>query len=264
MPSSTPTKATPRKVAASRAASVRLILSNRRNVFKSRIDAAATITTPASTLEGRNAVTPGATIMNSATRSAPTAPLRGLLAPAARAIGVREALPEIGKPPKRPLATFATPRAPISWFPSTWTPLRAAKLFDRTDVSAKAIRAMPAAGPSKAMTSSRLIPPRAGDGRPRGREPTVGSAVVRSSAAVSAVAATTAIRTPGSFHGRKLHPTITAMVPAPNSKASGLMAPWATAWAVPAAVPASEPPVPVMPSSLGSWLSMMTRAIPLR
>lgn len=42
------------------------------------------------------------------------------------------------------------------------------------------------------------------------------------------------------------------------------MAPWATAWAVPAAVPASEPPVPEMPSSFGSWLSMMTRAIPLR
>ena len=55
------------------------------------------------------------------------------------------------------------------------------------------------------MTSSRLIPPRAGAGRPGGREPTVGSAVVRFSAAVSAMAATTAISTPGSFHGRKRH-----------------------------------------------------------
>ena len=202
--------------------------------------------------------------MNSTTRAAATAPLSGLLAPASTAIGVRDVLPEIGNPPKRPLATFATPRAPISWFPSTWTPLRAAKLLESTEVSAKAIRAMPAAGPSRAMTSSMPMPPRAGAGRPWGRAPTVGSAVVRSRKAVSAVAATTASSTPGSFHGRKRHPTMTAMVPAPNSKANGLMPPPATACAVPVAVLTSEPPLTDMPSSLGSWLSMMTMAIPLR
>ena len=37
----------------------------------------------------------------------------------ANGIRADEVLPEIGKPPKRPLATFATPRAPISWLAST-------------------------------------------------------------------------------------------------------------------------------------------------
>ena len=114
------------------------------------------------------------------------------------------------------------------------------------------------------MTSSTLIPPRAGAGRPEGRAPTVGSAVVRFRTNVSAEAATTAISTPGSLHGRKRHTTITAMVPAPNSKARGLMAPWTTACAVPAALLTSEPAGVGMPSSLGNWLTMMTSAIPLR
>ena len=35
------------------------------------------------------------------------------------ATGVREALPDTGKPPSSPVAALATPRAPISWSPST-------------------------------------------------------------------------------------------------------------------------------------------------
>ena len=222
------------------------------------------MTTPASVAVGRNAVTPGVTSMNTITRAAATMPLNGVRAPASSAMGVRDELPQTGKPPSRPLATLAIPSAPISWLPLVWMPRRPARLLDKAEVSAKAMSAMPAAGPMSPATSSRVMPPRAGAGSPWGRAPTMGMASLRPRAAAAAMDAATASSTPGTFPGRNRPATMMTTVAAPNSSATGFTAPWSTASAVPAAVACNEPPETWMPRSRGSWLTMTASAMPLR
>ncbi len=56
----------------------------------------------------------------------------------------------------------ATPIAFISVLPFTSSPCRAAKVRERTPVSAKAISAIPAAGPIRCPTSCQVTPPREG------------------------------------------------------------------------------------------------------
>ena len=122
IPCSTPTKATPRKAASDSSPSTRSIRSSRRTAARSSSDDAATITTAASVDDGRYWVTPGASRMNATISRAPTTPTSWLLAPACSATGVRDELADTGNPPSRPPARLATPTAPISWLPSTFSP----------------------------------------------------------------------------------------------------------------------------------------------
>jgi hypothetical protein len=63
---------------------------------------------------------------SAATASAPTTPVSWVLAPAASATGVREALALMAKPWNKPAARLAAPRPTISWFGSTYAPVLAA------------------------------------------------------------------------------------------------------------------------------------------
>ena len=104
--------------------------------------------------------------MKARTSTAPTTPVIWDLAPASTATGVREVLPDMGNPPSKPVAALAAPRAAISLLPETFFPSLAARVWDRTPVSAKTMRAMPAAAGSNVSASVQPIPPSAGIGSP--------------------------------------------------------------------------------------------------
>ena len=86
--------------------------------------------------------------------SAPTTPASWVFAPACSATGVRDALALIEKPWNRPAPAFATPSASSSWFWSTFSPARAARVRDRTLVSAIETTAMARPPATIAATSS--------------------------------------------------------------------------------------------------------------
>ena len=105
---------------------------------------------------------------------APTTPVSWLLAPACSATAVRDALVDTANPWKRPAVMLAAPIATISWFGSTSSPRRAAKLDAVAMVSVRLTRVMPTA-PSSSGPDVAERGPRAatGGGCPGGARPTV-------------------------------------------------------------------------------------------
>ena len=95
------------------------------------------------------------------------------MAPDCSATAVREPLVDTAKPWKNPAAMFAVPMPIISWFGSTSSPRRAAKLVDVAIVSVSDTNVMPIAATSIGPTSPKSVQGRAGRGRPSGRAPTV-------------------------------------------------------------------------------------------
>ena len=77
--------------------------------------ATATITMAASVACGRSCTSPVPTMSSKASRPAPTSPLSASRSNAS-ATAVREMLVERGNPWKNPVAMFATPSTPSSWF----------------------------------------------------------------------------------------------------------------------------------------------------
>ena len=141
---------------------------------------AAEITTAANAADGRYAVIPGATKMNTTISPAPISGASCVRAPACSATGVRDDDAEMAKPLRKPVAMFAVPIAAISWLPLTVTPARVAKVRDSTLVSAKAINAIPTAAGARVMASATVMPPSAGVGNPRGMAPATDSRSSRS------------------------------------------------------------------------------------
>lgn len=189
--------------------------------------------------------------------------------PACSATALRDEDADTGNPPVNPLARLATPIAPISWLPSTESPRRAASVRDSTPVSTNAISAMPSAGPASAPTSCHAMPTRAGAGSPAGSAPTTGSRARQPRAATSAVETTTATSTPGirpttRRPASSRRPRITTREPTPNASAVRVVRPSAIPRAVSATCCSGESVPMEKPSSLGSWPTTTTSAMPLR
>ena len=127
---------------------------------------AAAITTAASAVCGRSASRELKKSSSSATRKAPTSPVSWLLAPDCSATAVREPLVDTAKPWKNPAARLAVPMPTISWFGSTSSPRRAAKLVDVAIVSVSDTNVMPMAAASSGPTSPMSVQGNAGRGRP--------------------------------------------------------------------------------------------------
>src|SRR5581483_3818342 len=132
---------------------------------------AAVTTTAASADDGRCLVAPGATSTRTPTATPAKTPVSRVRAPLARATGVREALPETGKPPSAPTARLLAPRATISRLSRGRSPSTTARAWVSTPVSAKVTMATPAAAGNSVTTSPQWRPPRAGPGKPPGNGP---------------------------------------------------------------------------------------------
>ena len=189
-------------------------------------------------------------------------PTSWLLAPDEPATAVRDELALTGKPPKRPAATLAAPRATISWFGSTTSRRRSAMLRDRAEVSARVTNAMPMAATASRPRSSALTCGRWGEGKPVGIGPTTGTS--RSKATTIKMAPITATRTPGMAGSQRRQPRMTAMQPRPMTSAVGSASPSATPR--PQARSSGQKPSASMekPNSFGSWLTTTMMAMPLR
>ena len=112
---------------------------------------------------------------------------------------------------------FAVPMPIISWFGSTSSPRRAAKLVDVAIVSVSDTNVMPIAATSIAPTSPQSVHGSDGRGRPSGRAPTV--LMSRSNKAVTTVAPTTATSTAGIFLVKRGRTSSTANVTRPSRSA---------------------------------------------
>ena len=225
---------------------------------------AAAITTAARAEDGRYAVTPGASRVKATIRPAPTTPTSCVRAPACSATGVRDEDADTGNPPKDPEAMFATPIAAISWLPLTCSPRRAAKVRDRTPVSANAMNAMPNAGPANDRTSAQRSPPSCGEGNPLGSAPTTASSSSQPRTATRTVGTTTANRIAGSLLPSRRGTKITSSAPRPIANDRQLTALSASPSKIARISSTSEVASVENPSNLGSCPTSTTTAMPLR
>ena len=131
---------------------------------------------------------------------APTTPVSWLFAPDCSATAVRDPLVDTAKPWTNPAAMLAAPMPIISWFGSTSSPRRAAKLAAVAIVSVSDTSVMPIAATNNGPTSCTVVNGNAGVGKPFGSEPTVDTPLLlRSSTAEMTVAPATATNTAGTF-----------------------------------------------------------------
>jgi hypothetical protein len=159
--------------------------------------------------------------------------VNSVLAPAASATGVREELLLTENAWKRPAATLAAPRATSSWFGSTRSPPRIAKVRESTLVSANETRAIPMAPATRT---------------PRSWAGTPGS--------------WTATSTPGTLGRHRLQARITARQATPMISAVRLVSPSATPPTKARASGITPSASTEKPKSLGSWLSSTVSAMP--
>ncbi len=201
--------------------------------------------------------------MKASTSTEPTTPVIWDLAPASTATGVLDVLPEMGNPPSRPVAALAAPSAAISLLPETFLPSLAANVWDRTPVSAKAMRAIPAAAGSRVSASAQPMPPSAGIGRPCGRTPVTLTSSLRLQTAVATHEPTTASSTPGTFHFSSRGIQISASEPTPSSNAVMLTSPPSTPVVTFASFCQMSPSASI-PRNAGSCDNATNNAIPFR
>ncbi len=219
---------------------------------------AAEITTAARAACGRFARIELKNKSMSATQAAPTSPVSWLFAPDCSATAVREPLVDTAKPWNRPAARFAVPMPIISWFGSTSSPRRAAKLVDVAIVSVSDTSVIPTAATSSGTTSWTLVHGSSGVGSPCGRAPTVFTS--RSNTAVTIVAPTTATSTAGTFRMTRGSRRRTASVARPTTIAVRLRS---SKPSTKARSSSMKPSASVEnPQSLGSWPTMIVRASP--
>ena len=198
------------------------------------------------------------------TKTAPMTPTSCVLAPACSATGVRDELADMGNPPITPAAALARPTAAISWSLFTDSPRRAANERDSTAVSAKAMSAIPRAGPIRAVTSLQVSPESAGAGSPSGSAPTTGSWSSHPSAATATIEPTTATNRTGKRVPDTLARRIATSDTPPIRAAWGSTRPSEIPSRVRRAPSISESPGTENPNSFGSWPRITTSAIPLR
>ena len=199
IPWRTPRKMTPPLATSEIATALRRTRHASARALRSVSENAATMTTAARAVCGRSASSELRNRRSSRTSPAPTRFVTWLLAPDCSATAVREPLVEIEKPWKSPAATFAVPMPIISWFGWTSSPRRAAKLVAVAIVSASETSVMPTAAIRSGATSLTFVQGTLGAGKPCGSAPTVLTpSSARPSAAVIAVAPTTATRMAGS------------------------------------------------------------------
>ena len=162
-------------------------------------DSAAVITTAASAVCGRSASSELRNSSSTTTRPAPTTPVSWLFAPDCSATAVREPLVETANPWNSPAARLAAPSPIISWFGSTSSPRRAAKLVAVAIVSVSETSVMPTAAMTGAADVARCSSTGTlGVGTPWGSEPDGRDPVGRrSSTAETIVTPTTATRIAG-------------------------------------------------------------------
>ena len=198
MPSSTPSRATPRNAATESRHSTRRWRQSRTRPGMSASDSDAAMTTAASVGCGRLRSSPGTSTSMSTIAAAPTTPVSCVLAPACSATAVREPLVLTGKPWKNPAATLAAPMPIISPLPSTSWPVRAANADAVEMVSASATMAMPTRAGHQQRQVGRRVGHREAAGSPDGSVPTSDTPwSPRSRAPEAAIAITTATSTPG-------------------------------------------------------------------
>ena len=135
---------------------------------RSASEIAAAITTAASAVCGRSCSSVLKNSSSSATIPAPTSPVSWLFAPDCSATAVREPLVDTANPWKKPAAMFAVPMPIISWFGSTSSPRRAAKLVDVAMVSVSDTNVMPIAATSIGPTSPQSVQGKRRPGKPLG------------------------------------------------------------------------------------------------
>ena len=181
-------------------------------------ETAAEMTTAASAVCGRFRSKAGRNTSRTVTMPAPTSPVTWLLDPADSATALREPLTETANPWNNPAKMFDEPTPIISWFGSTSSPRRAAKLVDVAIVSVSETRTMPTAAPSSGATSEAFVHGTAGTGSPRGSVPTTSTPFdTRSSSPTATVAPTTATRTAGTFFDTSGSSSSTASVARPST-----------------------------------------------
>ena len=111
---------------------------------------------------------------------------------------MREALDETGNPWKSPARALPAPIPIISWFGSTSSPRRAAKLVEVAIPSAIDTIAIPIAAANSGPMSLRSTDGNCGRGSPCGSDPTVETpSLVRSKSDTESVARITVMRTAG-------------------------------------------------------------------
>ncbi len=131
------------------------------------------MTTAASADCGRSARSELKNSSINTTTPAPTTPVSWLLAPDCSATAVRDPLVDTAKPCTNPAAMLAAPMPIISWFGSTSSPRRAAKLDAVAIVSVSDTSVMPIAATNNGPTSCTVVNGNVGVGKPFGSEPTV-------------------------------------------------------------------------------------------
>ena len=158
------------------------------------------MTTAASAGCGRSFRSDGRNSNRIATVAAPARPVTCDLEPASSATAVRDALAEIANPWNMPATALAAPIPIISWFGSTSSPRRAAKLVEVAIVSVRDTRTIPIDAMNSGPRCSNGTPGNVGVGNPLGNDPTVATPLAaRSKTPVTTVAPTTATSTAGTF-----------------------------------------------------------------
>ena len=197
-----------------------------------------------------------------ATAAAPTSGVSCDLAPAASAIGVLDALLEIGNPWKNPVAAFATPRATSSRSASTSSLRFVASDCDSTLVSAIATSATAKAATISSGTTSTGTVGTANPGSPRGSTPTVSTE--RSSSATAAMPPTTTTNVAGTRGANRPSRTNATREDAPIASVVGSTAPSPIASAIARTWSSRSSASIENPSIFGSWPTTIVRAMPAR